>query len=233
MAGPEPGRRQQSPPERGRPRTAQTDRGQRTASRQIPDSFLSCLCCGVSERFLPGGFASSSVPPDRTHGAERQSHQILSSFRNLTSGSVRVNASGRLDVTREVVGICGRSPTVSAAFRPCRFVVIDAPAGSLRPDYCAAVDDGRRSRADATPLTVPEASGMGDETLWCTRRSSMYKGADPGRPNWKSRIGCDRSPVAKSDMLKWAFPSSHRTCSGGVTRARSHSARGVDVSLSW
>jgi hypothetical protein len=29
---------------------------------------------------------------------------------------------------------------------------------------------------------------MGDETLWCTRRVSVYKGSDPGRPGWKSRF---------------------------------------------
>ncbi len=40
-----------------------------------------------------------------------------------------------------------------------------------------------------TPLTVSGASGMGDEThFWRTRRASVYKGADPGRPNWKSRV---------------------------------------------
>jgi hypothetical protein len=40
-----------------------------------------------------------------------------------------------------------------------------------------------------TPLTVSGASGMGDEThFWRTRRASVYKGADPGRPNWKARV---------------------------------------------
>jgi hypothetical protein len=29
---------------------------------------------------------------------------------------------------------------------------------------------------------------MGNEKLWRTRRASVYKGADPGRPNWKSRL---------------------------------------------
>jgi thiosulfate reductase cytochrome b subunit len=29
---------------------------------------------------------------------------------------------------------------------------------------------------------------MGNETLWRTRRASVYKGVDPGRPNWKSRL---------------------------------------------
>src|SRR5437660_4722333 len=35
---------------------------------------------------------------------------------------------------------------------------------------------------------VSGASGIGDETLWRTGRVSVYKGADPGRPNWKSRF---------------------------------------------
>ena len=29
---------------------------------------------------------------------------------------------------------------------------------------------------------------MGDEQLWPTRRASVYNGADPGRPQWKSRL---------------------------------------------
>jgi hypothetical protein len=43
---------------------------------------------------------------------------------------------------------------------------------------------------DATPLTVSGASGIGDEARWRTRRASVYKIADPGRPNWKSRLKC-------------------------------------------
>ena len=37
---------------------------------------------------------------------------------------------------------------------------------------------------------------MGDEILWRTRRAAVYKRADPGRPNWKSRLKvCAREPI--------------------------------------
>ena len=37
-------------------------------------------------------------------------------------------------------------------------------------------------------IGTPTDTNMGDENIWPTRKTSVYKGADPRRPNGKSRF---------------------------------------------
>jgi hypothetical protein len=90
---------------------------------------------------------------------------------------------------------------------------------------------------DAVPRTASGASGWATKYLFHTRTVSVYKGADPGRLNWKSRItgSCwgespDPPPVRIDAPADPGVAGTDRlTVDGGQRRSeeRAHHGRGV------